>query len=359
MSQLKLAARTVWNWDAARAIRQLIADEKPDVLHVHNTLPILSPAVYYAARAEGVPVVQTLHNYRLMCPNALFFREGKVCEACLGKSFAWPGVRYGCYRGSRAASAAVASMVAFHWAFRTWSKAVDRYISLTEFARHKFVQGGLPADRIAVKPNFVHPDPGVGDATGGYVLYVGRLSEEKGISTLLSAWRTIGSRLTLRVVGDGPLADQLKGSIVQTAGIEWLGRQTRDEVLRLMQNAAFLVIPSECYEGFPMTVAEAYATGLPVVASKIGALESLIDSGRTGLHFRPGDPDDLAAKIDWLVSHPQELAQMRKEARAEFEAKYTAERNYVTLMDIYEKAIESARRGREPSGRGTVGRLTV
>src|SRR5437773_765730 len=183
MSRLEVATRTIWSRRAYREIRELIHSHRPEIAHFNNTFPLISPAAYYAARAEKVGVVQTLHNFRLLCPNALFFRAGRVCEDCLGKSIPWPGVVHKCYRGSRAASATTAAMLAVHRMLGTWREAVDTYIALTDFGRQKFIEGGLPPEKIAVKPNFVHPDPGPGAGTGGYAIFVGRLSEEKGLQT--------------------------------------------------------------------------------------------------------------------------------------------------------------------------------
>jgi len=335
---------TIWNREAYRKSRKALSDIKPEVVHIHNTFPLASPAVLHAAKAEGVPVVMTLHNYRLLCANALFFRNGQVCEDCLGRS-PWIGVAHGCYRDSRAATAVVATMLTIHRWLGTWTQNVDMYIALTEFARQKFIEGGLPADKIAVKPNFVHPDPGSGEGRGGFALFVGRLSQEKGLDTLLAAWERLQGRVPLKIVGDGPLASEVAAAAERLDGVEWLGRMPREEVLGLMKQASFLVLPSKVYENFPMTIAEAFATGLPVVASDLGAMASLIDHERTGLHFRPGDAEDLAAKVEWMLSHPKALDQMRKEARAEYEAKYTAERNYRMLMEIYARAIENARKG--------------
>jgi glycosyltransferase involved in cell wall biosynthesis len=342
MNPVTVAGATFWNKAAYRELRSLFRREKPQVVHFHNTFPLVSPAAYYAARAEGVSVVQTLHNYRLLCPNALFFRGGSVCEDCLGRFVPWPGVVHRCYRGSFAASSAVVSMLTVHRALGTWSHMVDVYIALTEFAKRKFIEAGLPAEKIVVKPNFVYPDPGVGEGKGGYALFVGRLSTEKGLDTLLAAWERVGEKLPLRIVGDGPLTGKVSEAARRLKGVEWLGRRPREEVLALMKDASFLIFPSVCYEGFPMTIAEAYAVGLPVLASNLGGMSSLVDSGRTGFHFRPGDPEDLVAKVEWALSHPEELAAMRKESRAEYEAKYTAERNYQVLIDIYEKALKIA-----------------
>jgi glycosyltransferase involved in cell wall biosynthesis len=342
MGRLQAAARTLWSRHAYRELRELLRQHRPQIAHFHNTFPLISPAAYYAARAESVPVVQTLHNFRLLCPNALFFREGRVCEDCLGRTVPWPGVVHKCYRGSRGASAAVAAMLATHRLFGTWRGAVDVYIALNEFSREKFIQGGLPADRIVVKPNFVYPDPGPGDGKGGYAVYVGRLSAEKGVDTLLKAWKEVGQAMPLKIVGDGPLASGVQLAAAENAGIEWLGKQSLDKVYELMGAAAFLVLPSECYENFPRVVSEAFAKGTPVVASNLGAMARLVEHGRTGLLFEPGISMDLAAQVRRLLNDPRELARMQAAARQEYEEKYTAQSNYRTLMGIYERALAPA-----------------
>jgi glycosyltransferase involved in cell wall biosynthesis len=340
MSRPALAKVTVWNRVVYREIRALIRRDRPQVAHFHNTFPLISPAAYYAARAEGVPVVQTLHNYRLLCSNALFFRKGGVCEDCLGKAIPWPGVAHSCYRASRSSSGAVVAMLTTHRTLGTWKGAVDTYITLTEFARQKFIQGGLPAEKIVVKPNFFHPDPRAGEGSGGYVLFVGRLSQEKGVDTLLAAWTRLRRKVPLKIVGDGPLAPKVAEAAKRLSNVEWLGRQPKDRVIALMKDAVALVFPSVWYEGFPMVIAEAYAVGLPVIASDLGSMSSLIDHGRTGLCFHPGDPDDLAAQVEWISMRPEELKRMRNEARVEFENEYTAERNYELLMEIYRTVVE-------------------
>lgn len=337
MSRTALAASTIWNRDSYRTLRARFRDTRPDVAHFHNTFPLLSPSALSAARDEGVPVVQTLHNYRLLCVNALLFRDGHICNDCLGHRVPWQGVAHGCYRGSRLASGAVATMIALHRARGTWMNDVDVYIALTEFARRTFIAGGLPADRIVVKPNFVHPDPGLGDAAGNFALFVGRLVPEKGIRTLIDAWQHIGVSIPLRIVGDGPLAPEVAAAAAQCAGITWLGRHPRAEVLALMRAATLLIFPSTWYEGFGMTVAEALAVGLPVVASRVGGMAALIDDGRTGVHFPPGDAAALADRVRWAIDNPARLAEMRREARAEYLERYTGERNYDLLLGIYER----------------------
>jgi glycosyltransferase involved in cell wall biosynthesis len=313
------------------------------LVHFHNTFPLLSPAAYHAARSAGAAVVQTLHNYRLLCPGANFFRDGRVCEDCLGKRFAWPAIQHACYRGSRAATAVTATMLAAHRLKRTWTEAVDAYVALTEFARGKLIAGGLPADKIAVKPNFVSPDPQAGAGRGGYALYVGRLSAEKGIDQLLSAWRRLDGAVPLKIVGDGPLANQVREAAERDPHIERLGAQPLDKVHQLLGDAAFLVCASACYEGLPKTIVEAFAKGMPVVAPRHGAMAEIVEHGRTGLHFVPGDADSLAAQALSLFRDDRARQRMRGEARAEFEAKYTAARNYSLLLDVYRGAL--GRRG--------------
>jgi glycosyltransferase involved in cell wall biosynthesis len=344
MNRLALAGNTLWSRSTYRKLRALVRRERPDVAHFHNTFPLVSPAGYYAARAEGVPVVQTLHNYRLLCPDALFFRDGRVCEDCMGKAVPWPGVVHKCYRGSRTASGVVSAMLTVHRALRTWTEAVDVYVALTEFARGKFIEGGLPAEKLVVKPNFVYPDPGPGEGRGGYALFVGRLSPEKGVGTMLEAWERLEGGIPLKVVGDGPLRER----VAETAGrhpcVEYLGYRPAEEVQALLKEASMLVLPSEWYEGFSRVAAEAFASATPIIAGDLGAATELVEHGRTGLRFRPGDAEDLAARARWFFSHPEEHARMRREVRAEYEAKYTAERNYRMLIGLYDSAL-----GRKPA----------
>jgi glycosyltransferase involved in cell wall biosynthesis len=345
MGHLQLACRTIWSQTSYRELRRLFQARRPQVAHFHNTFPLMSPAVYYAARAENVGVVQTLHNFRLTCVNALLFRDGNVCESCLGKAFAWQGVVRKCYRDSRSASTATAAMVAVHRVFGTWKNVIDAYIALSESSRCKIVQGGIAVDKVSVKPNFVYPDPGPGAGNGGYAVYVGRLSAEKGIETLLAAWRQLPD-IPIKLIGNGPLAAAVREAAANNRAIEWLQSMSRDAVYDLIGDAAFLVLPSRCYENFPRVVIEAYAKGTPVIASKLGAMEEIVDDGGTGLHFRPGDPDDLVAKVRAILAEPNRLQCMRALARRIFEQKFTAAINHEMLMAVYERARESLKRRR-------------
>ncbi|WP_041220625.1 glycosyltransferase family 4 protein [Deinococcus geothermalis] len=346
-SHLRTALGTVWNAGAARTLAQLVERDRIDVVHFHNTFPLISPAAYRAVRSRGAAVVQTLHNFRLLCVNALLFREGHVCEACLGHTLPWPGVQHACYRGSRAGSAVVAGMLTAHRLLGTYAREVDVYIALTSFARDKLIQGGLPADKLVIKSNFLRDPAELRDPAdrGGeseeepYALFVGRLSQEKGVGTLLCAWRDLGGRLPLKIVGDGPLAPLVEQAARDFPGVHWLGRQPSPRVLELMRSAQMLIFPSEWYEGFGITLLEAFASGLPVVASDLSAIPTIVQHGCTGRLFQPGDAADLAAQVRWLLDHPREHAAMRRAARQEYETRYTAERNMAELLDIYRLAL--------------------
>jgi glycosyltransferase involved in cell wall biosynthesis len=341
LNKVQALTRTIWSQSSYRKIREQLNQAQYDIVHIQNFFPIISPSAHYAAQAAGVPVVQSLRNYRLLCPNALFFRDNQVCEDCLGKKIPYPGVLHRCYRESLPASVGVTAMLTTHRLLKTWTRKVNVYIALTNFAREKYIQGGLPPEKIVVKPNFVSPDPGVGSGNGRYALYVGRLSVEKGLDTLLAAWKQLDGKLPLKIVGDGPLADEVKFAAQSLVDVEWLGIKSMSEVHTLMGNATVLIFPSKWYETFGRVAVEAFAKGTPVIGANIGALQGLIDSGRTGLHFQPGDPEDLASKVSWLVDHPETLKKMRLEVRAEFENKYTAQINYKMLINIYLNAIEN------------------
>jgi len=340
MSGPQVALRTIWSGPAFRELRQLFRTHRPQIAHFHNTFPLISPAAYYAARAENVRVVQTLHNFRLLCANALLFRDGNICEDCLGKSIPWPGIVHKCYRGNRSATAVVATMLAAHRAAGTWSKAVDVYIALTEFGQRKLVEGGVPEDKIAIKPNFINLDPGGGAGTGGYAVFVGRLSAEKGLETLLKAWRYLGGRLPLKIIGDGPMAAAVREAETKDSAVQLLGSMPIEAVYALLGEATFLVLPSQCYENFPRVIIEAFAKGTPVIVSRLGAMAEIVDDGRTGLHFQPGDPVDLAQKVRSILADPPKLARMRQTARQEFAQHFTADVNHKSIMTIYERALD-------------------
>jgi glycosyltransferase involved in cell wall biosynthesis len=330
---------TIWNHKVYRELRTLIRSERPNIVHVHNAFPVISPAAYHAASDEQVPVIKTLHNYRMLCPAATLYRDGHVCEECVGKHFPMPGITHACYRGSRSATAAAAAMLAIHHAKQTWSQSISGYIALTNFARDKFIQGGFPAEKIFVKPNYVQNDPGRGEGKGNYALFVGRLTAEKGVRTLLEAWKHLGDELPLQIAGDGMLAGEVEQACLQQKNISWLKWLPRTEILQRMQNATVLILPSQWYEGFPMILAEAFAVGLPVIASKLGSMLSIVHHQRTGLHFESGNAKDLVETVRWFLAHPAEAAFMGAQARREYEVKYTADVNYTQMINIYQAVL--------------------
>lgn len=336
--------KTVYHSTYKRYLRRFIEQARPDIVHFHNTFPLISPAAYDACYEANVPVVQTLHNFRLLCPSALFLRSGKVCEDCLGKTPPWPALRHACYRNSRTQTAVLTAMLTSHRILRTWQNKVNTYIVLNSFARQKFIDGGLPPDKIVVKPNFV-AEPGIIPKSAEYALFVGRLSEEKGIKVLINAWENVKD-IPLKIIGNGPLFDLAK-RLIETYKIrnaELLGKLSSAHVWEYLSRATFLVMPSICYENLPMTIIEAFAAGVPVIASRLGGMAEIVTDRHTGLHFTPGDAVDLAKKIRWAWENSPQMSEMSKAARKEYENKYTAEKNYQMLLKIYQNAIKNQKK---------------
>ncbi|BAZ32371.1 group 1 glycosyl transferase [Cylindrospermum sp. NIES-4074] len=338
------AVSAIYSHSAKERVGKEIDRFHPQVIHVHNFFPLLSPSIYDACREYGLPVVQTLHNYRLACPKAMPFRDGKICEECIGQPIPWPSVVHGCYRNSRVQSSVVAAMNTWHQLRGTWQQRVDAYIVFTHFQKDKMVQAGLPAEKIYIKPNFVFardsPDRSV--SISKYILFVGRLSEEKGVSVLIDAYIQNNICMPLKIVGDGPLRRKIQQQVEDSSVnnvIEFLGFQNKSTVLSLMCQAQFLVFPSIWYEGFPLTIVEAFSCGLPVLAPKLGGMAEIVENEITGLHFEPGNVADLSAKINWAMNHAESMIIMSKNAHLVYEAKYTPKTNYQELVKIYEQVI--------------------
>jgi glycosyltransferase involved in cell wall biosynthesis len=340
-AKIGTAVQVPYSFASRRLTAARIRAFQPDVVHVHNFFPALSPSIYDACRAARVPVVQTLHNYRLVCANALLFRNGKICTECLDRALPLPAIRHNCYRDSKAGSAAVAAMIALHRARRTWASRVQRFIVLTQFAHDLFTRHAqIPAEKICIKPNAA-PDPGRGSGAGGYALYVGRLSQEKGIEPLLAAAvHGQGLGMPLLVAGDGPLLSKVQ-ALCAPGKLEYAGLQDAAGVRRLMLEARVLLLPSLWYEGLPMVVPEAFGAGLPIVASRIGALETLIEDGANGLLAEPGNPAALAAAVRRVAAGGDFEQDLRGCARATYEAQYQPEANLRLLLQIYRQATES------------------
>jgi glycosyltransferase involved in cell wall biosynthesis len=329
---LRLAASAIWSRAAEARVKAAIVANRPQVMHVHNTFPAASPSVYAAAAAYGVPVIQTLHNYRFVCPAATAFRDGHACTDCVGRVVPWPAVIHACVRHSRPQSAVAAATLTVHRAGGTFSRGISGYVSLTSFQRDLMIRGGLPADRIRVIPNFLEPDPGMGSDLRAGVLFVGRLAPEKGVSALLEASKVAPG--VVRVVGGGPLAPLVEQADAE-GHVVYLGRRTRASVVDELRGSIALVLPSVWFEGFPIVLLEAFATGTPVIASRIGSLAELIEDKVTGLLAEPNDADDLAGRIRWATSHPDEMRRMGLNARQRYEGRFRGQMHLAALFEAY------------------------
>ena len=338
-----LAPRTVWSPRSQSAFGTMLDHERPDLVHFHNTFMVMSPSVYAACKDRDIPVVQTLHNFRLCCPGGAFFRDGAPCEDCSTKGLS-SSIEHKCYRNSRLGTATVAAMIATHRAIGTWRNLVDCYIALTNFAKEKVVpSSGIPAHKIYVKPNFVAPDPGLRTQAADYALSIGRLVVEKGTNTLLSAWKNLDGLLPLRIIGDGPQWAIMHARCTNEniRNVTMSGQAPRVDVLEQLRSARFLLFTSECYENFPMAIVEAFACGVPIIASNIGSTAEIVQNAVTGLTFTPGDPHDLARCVRWALKHPEKMEEFGRRARLEFEQKYSAAKNYEMLMSIYARAMRA------------------
>lgn len=339
MGRSQLVRATFWNKQAAAEVRDLIRQFRPDVMHCTNTFPLISPSILHVATAEGVAVVQTLQNYRLFCPSSNLLRTGKICELCVNRRFAWPAVVHGCYRNDRMATAVVAGMLMYHQKIKSWSTMVDRFIVPSQITLQKYVEAGFPSDRISIKPNFLHPDPEPGNGEGGFAVFAGRLSPEKGIQTMLDSWKLIPDPIPLVIVGDGPMAGVVRDAAASDSRISWLGRRPLTEVCEIMGRSRCLLMPSIWYEPFGRTVIEAFAVGTPVIASRLGAMLELVNEGHNGLFFQPGDAADLSRSVLKMFHPDATWDKMRSAARQEYLDKYTAKTNYIELLAIYDSVL--------------------
>lgn len=346
---LGVARHLLWSSTGHAAATDAIRRFRPDIVHVHNTFPLLSPSVHGAAQALGVPTVQTLHNFRLFCANALLLRDGKSCETCLGRTVPWAGVVHACYRDSIVASAAMAALIGTHNLLGTWRRKVDRFVALSPTSARTLVAGGLPPDRITVSPPVV-PDPGPGPAQADNragALFVGRLSPEKGLATVLAAWRQLPVPMGLDVIGDAPDADGPAMDI--PPGVRFLGRRTPAEVSQAMAQAALLVFPTLARENFPLVVAEAMAHGLPVLASAGGAVEDMLENGVTGHFAKPGEPEDWSRMVADMMADPAALRRMGRAARATYAARYAPPHILAGRLALYRRVLAD-RAGRSVPG---------
>jgi glycosyltransferase involved in cell wall biosynthesis len=332
--KIKTIVHVGYSSDMRDQVRQRIRSFKADVVHVHNFFPRFTPAVYDAARDEGCGIVQTLHNYRLMCAGGLLFRDGQICTDCLTKESRFPGLSHRCYRKSLVGTAALTGMVALHSMLGTWRDKVGCYIVLTEFARSLFVANlGIPADRVIVKPNVV-PDLGTAHEEKGYALFVGRLSSEKGVTSILRAVETGTLPLPVKIVGTGPMEPAVRTTAEAMGGdLEFLGAKSNDEVHRLLRGARMLLAPSVWHEaGVPLVIGEAFSAGVPVITTRLQPMESIVEDGRNGLLVTPESEADICAAVTRLTSDDRLHAAMSIDARRSYEKHYSPSCNQPALM---------------------------
>jgi len=329
-----------FSWRTYRDVREIVRRFKPDVAHVHNVFPLITPAVYWALKREGVPVIQTVHNFRFMCVNGLFFRDGHPCELCkTGR--VWNGVRHRCYRDSRLLSALYAGIIAVHRLARTW-RQIDRFIALNAFTARKLVEGGIAApDRIRVLGNFA---PATAKAAANsqprapYVVFIGRLSPEKGVDTLIEAAAQVPA-MGVRIAGDGPLESALRDRAAHLPNVEFLGRVEGERKFQILRGARALVFPSVCYENFSLVLLEALSVGTPVLASRLGGLPYILHDGADSLFFAPGDADALAERLRQALEQPELMQQLGRHGLEMTLPEYTEAAHYQRLIEIQAEVL--------------------
>ena len=354
--KLRLATNLHFNEAVYDDLRQQLQRLRPDLVHVHNTFPLLSSSVFAACQHEHIPVVLTLHNHYLFCAGGTCTRDGHPCTLCLTTRNPWHAVRYGCYGDSRAASLPVVQMIRQNWLNAFWERNIDGFIALTQDGRARFLEAGLPPERIYVKPNFlldpeenadideVAAEPPTATAPRTSALFIGRLSREKGVDVLLEAARRLQAddiQLPIQIVGGSPNLDAYRQQAADLPQVTFLGQQPQEVCLSMARDALCVVVPSICSETFGLTVIEAFASRTPVVASRLGSLPELVDHERTGLTFDTGDATALADALARLARHPQLAASMGAAARADYEARYTPADNLRQLETIYDHVLST------------------
>lgn len=345
LARLRLLFRTHYNSESKKRILEKLEGSSYDVMHVHNFFPVLSPSIFESAREMNVPSVMSLHNFRLIHPNGLMFHNGEPDHRSLNGS-AYRCVPDGVYRNSALQTAVVAHMIEYHRKKKTWGKMPSAFIALSAFSRDLFIEGGLPEERIFIKPNFIE-DP-VKKQSGlslqlqkkNEFFYVGRISEEKGVDQLIECWLRFKPEARLVIAGEGPMKQKLEAKTKETANIKWLGQVSRDHILERLATAKALLFPTKCYEGQPLILLEAMSMGCPVITAKIGNPENMISDGETGFHYNPGDVDDLYKKCTIVGENPGLWLEMGKRARFVYLEKYTPQKNLALLTGIYKKAAE-------------------
>lgn len=345
-----LPIQVPWNGRVRLELTARLRAERPDVVHIHNTFPLLSPSVVAACADVGVPVVVTLHNYSTVCPSGTLYRAGRVCADCTGRKLPLPALWHGCYRGSRIATVPLAlSMVAKQ---RQWWSSVDRFICISQAQCHTLVQAGMPAERLILKHNFIIEPDICRTGVGEYVLYLGRMTEEKGVRLLMASWDLIakagGIGIPLALAGNGPLEAEVTEWARDRDDVVYHGLKNKQECEHLVARAAVLVAPSEWMETFGLTVVEAMAAAVPVVASGHGAFVELVDDEVTGLLHRPGDAESLANCLRRVVSDSDHNMALGRAGRGRYESRFTPKIGLTALVEAYASTIRGVAHDETP-----------
>jgi len=342
VQKAKLPYEMIFSQSTYKKVIEIVREEKPDIAHIHNVFPLISPSVYYALEKMNIPLVQTVHNYRLLCPNGLFLNnEGEICEKCKRGNF-FNAVMGKCYRNNYMQTFGMAFILWLHSKLKTFANKIDVFIAPSNFLKKKLIEGGIPKGKIVVKPHFIKCEkikPSY--EFDSYAVYMGRLSREKGLFTLLRACKGIPG-VTLRIMGDGPIRNELENFVIQKeiTNVELLGFIGEPKRFEILKKAIFMIFPSECYENFPYAIIESFACGTPVIASRIGAITELVEEGKNGLLFEPGNVEDLRKKILYFIKNPKLIIPMRHYAREIAEKKYNSEVGYRNLMQIYNRLLK-------------------
>ena len=353
-SGLKVAKRTIYSTEAKKKIEELIRIEKPDIAHIQNIHHHITPSIFKTLKKNGIPIVWTLHDYTIICPNTSFLSKGEICEKCKKRKYFWPSI-VKCKKNSFAASTMAALEISLH-AIMKFYDHVDFFIAPSEFMKNKLVEYGVKKEKIIHLNNFTcfTDIDNKSNIENNYFVYLGRLSEEKGIKTLIDAAVNVfnnkenkSSRsfnnFKLKIVGDGPMKSDMM-SYVKSKGveknIEFLGHRSHDDTMEILKGSKFLVIPSEWYENFPYSVLEAFTLGKPVIATRIGGIPELVKNWETGLLFNLGNAELLALKMQFLLKNPEKAKLMGENAKKFMSGEINSENHYMKLMDIYKRAIE-------------------
>lgn len=343
IEKLKIFYKSLYNLQAQKVVREKIKSFQPDLIHIHNLFYVASPAILYEAQKQKIPVVLTIHNFRLICSGALLLRNGAVCELCIQKKLPLAGIQHKCFQNSALKTAQLTLITGLHKLLGTWQSKVDAYITLTEFVKNKLAYSSLnlAQDKIRVKPNFAH-DKGFTnfEERKSFFLFVGRLSPEKGIKVLLEATKIYDFHL--EIIGGGEMANIVKEYAQHNPKIIYHGFQGQDFIIEKMKQSKALLFPSIWYENMPLTLLEAFSTGTPVIISDIDNLNELVQNGYNGLHFRTGSSKDLAQKVKYFEENTSPL--FYENARNTYENLYSPQKNCEKLMEIYQQVIDLKKR---------------